>query len=69
MLRDVRRMIASWESGIWDFNLDHACAEYGGCPFRGVCQLVKPEHLLRQQFERRVWDPVRRVETLVEDAS
>jgi hypothetical protein len=69
MLRDVRRMIASWESGIWDFNLDHACAEYGGCPFRGVCQLVKPEHLLRQQFERRIWDPVRRVETLVEDAS
>ena len=68
MLRDVRRMIASWESGIWDFNLDHACAEYGGCPFRGVCQLVKPEHLLRQQFERRIWDPVRRVETLVEDA-
>lgn len=69
MLRDVRRMIASWESGIWDFNLDHACAEYGGCPFRGVCQLVRPEHLLRQQFERRIWDPVRRVETLVEDAS
>jgi len=69
MLRDVQRMIASWESGIWDFNLDHACAEYGGCPFRGVCQLVKPEHLLRQQFERRIWDPVRRVETLVEDAS
>lgn len=69
MLRDVQRMIASWESGIWDFNLDHACAEYGGCPFRGVCQLVRPEHLLRQQFERRVWDPVRRVETLVEDAS
>lgn len=69
MLRDVRRMIASWESGIWDFNLDHACAEYGGCPFRGVCQLVKPEHLLRQQFERRIWDPVRRAETLVEDAS
>ena len=68
MLRDVQRMIASWESGIWDFNLDHACAEYGGCPFRGVCQLVKPEHLLRQQFERRIWDPVRRVETLVEDA-
>ena len=69
MLRDVQRMIASWESGIWDFNLDHACVEYGGCPFRGVCQLVRPEHLLRQQFERRVWDPVRRVETLVEDAS
>lgn len=68
MLRDVRRMIASWESGIWDFNLDHACAEYGGCPFRGVCQLVQPEHLLRQQFERRIWDPVRRVETLVEEA-
>ena len=63
VLRDVRRMIQCWESGLWDFNLDHACAEYGGCMFRGVCQMQRPEILLAQQFERRRWDPVTRTET------
>jgi len=68
-LADVRRMIVAWESGVWDFNLDHACAEYGGCPFRSVCQMQRPEILLQQQFERRIWNPVLRTETLVEEAS
>ena len=67
LLRDLRRMIAAWEEGYFDYNLDHACAEYGGCPFRGVCQMRDPEPLLRQQFERRRWDPVARTETLLGD--
>ena len=63
LLHDTARMIQCWESGYWDFNLDHACAEYGGCPFRGVCQMQRPEVLLKQQFEQRVWNPVTRQET------
>lgn len=66
VLRDVRRMIAAWQEGYFDFNLDHACAEYGGCPFRGVCQMRDPTPLLEQQFQRRVWNPVNRTETVVE---
>lgn len=66
VLRDIRRMIQAWESGYFDFNLDHACAEYGGCPFRGVCQMRDPAPLLRTQFQRRRWDPVARTETLLE---
>lgn len=62
---DIVRMINAWEAGYFDFNLDHACAEYGGCPFRGVCQMRDPQQLLAQQFERRKWDPVLRTETLV----
>ena len=65
VLRDVRRMIECWDSGLFDLNLDHACAEYGGCPFKSVCQMQRPEALLQQQFERRRWNPVLRVETLV----
>jgi hypothetical protein len=68
-LADVARMQECWASGLWDFNLDHACAEYGGCPFRSVCQMQRPEILLQQQFERRIWNPVLRTETLVEEAS
>jgi hypothetical protein len=65
LIRDATRMIQAWESGYYDYNLDHACAEYGGCPFRGVCQMQQPAPLLAQQFEQRKWDPVLRTETLL----
>lgn len=65
LIRDTKRMIAAWESGYWDYNLDHACTEYGGCPFKGVCQMRDPQTLLEQQFQRRHWDPVLRVETVL----
>ena len=65
LMRDIKRMIASWEEEYLDFNLDHACAEYGGCPFRSVCQMRDPASLLVQQFEQRRWDPVARTETLL----
>jgi hypothetical protein len=69
LLRDLYVMIEAWESGVWDYNLDHACAEYGGCPFRSVCLLRDPAELLQQQYERRRWDPVTRTETLIEEAA
>ena len=62
---DIQRMINSWDQGYFDLNLDHACAEYGGCPFKSVCQMQRPDALLQQQLERRRWDPVLRVETLI----
>lgn len=67
MLRDVRRMIECWKSGLWDYNLDESCNSYGGCQFRRVC-LAEPErqaNWLAQDFEKRRWDPVSRVETLI----
>ena len=67
LLRDLQRMIIAWETGYFDYNLDHACAEYGGCPFRNVCQHRDPQQLLDMQFERRQWNPVTRTETLLED--
>lgn len=68
LLRDVRRMIKCWEEGYWDYNLDHACTEYGGCTFAKVCQ-AKPEtgeQILTMQFEQRIWDPISRTEILLE---
>ncbi len=69
LIRDAKRMIRAWEEGYFDFNLDHACAEYGGCPFRDVCQMREPEQLLSMRFERRRWDPIARVETLLTEAT
>lgn len=63
---DVARMVKAWKIGYFDFNLDHACVEYGGCPFRSVCQMREPSQLLETRFERRIWDPVTRTETKID---
>jgi hypothetical protein len=65
-IRDLHRMIDAWNTGYFDFNLDHACAEYGGCQFRQICQLRDPTSMLQSRFERRRWDPVKRTEELME---
>lgn len=67
VLRDIRRMIQCWEEGYWDWDLDHACAEYGGCPFVQVCKSAQPESWLDTYFERRVWDPLARRQMTVEE--
>jgi len=62
-LRDIERMILMWDSGAFDYNLDHACAEFGGCMFRQPCLSQEPGKWLETGFERRRWDPVTREET------
>lgn len=65
-IRDIRRMILAWNEGYFDYDLDTACTDYGGCTFRNACLMSDPMPLLEQQFERRRWDPVRRVEVPME---
>lgn len=62
MMRDIRRMKAMWLEGYFDYSLDHACTEYGGCQFRQICLTRAPESILPQLYERRRWDPIRREE-------
>ncbi len=68
LYRDIERMKRAWEEGYWDYNLDHACTEYGGCPFRSVCLSPAPQPILEQMFSRRQWDPVRRIEIPLDQA-
>lgn len=78
--KDILRMIEYWydynnqlENGearpeaAFDYNLDHACSEYGGCALTQVCKSPNPETWLPMQFEKRVWDPVEREERTVEE--
>lgn len=67
LLRDMKRMEQAWESGVFDYSLDHACVEYSGCEFRQVCLSADPEPWLRGSFVRKIWDPVNRREILLED--
>ncbi|UOF77824.1 pD-(D/E)xk nuclease superfamily [Bacteriophage sp.] len=65
--KDVARAIAMWESGEWDYDLDHACAEYGGCSLTQICKSPDPETWLPVHFQKRVWDPLARRELTVEE--
>lgn len=58
--RDLQRMRQCWEDGWWDFDLDHACSEYGGCQFQRICKSEEPQTWLPMQFEQKVWDPLAR---------
>jgi hypothetical protein len=51
----------------FDYNLDHACAEYGGCGFTTICKAQNPEEWLPMYFVKRVWDPLARKEMTTEE--
>lgn len=59
------RTYGAGQPGPWRHNLDHACAEYGGCAFREACMSVDEQPWLETAFERRIWDPLMRTETKV----
>lgn len=63
--RAVERMKQAWSEGYWDYNLDHACNEYGGCAFNRICKSAEPEKWLEIYFHRRKWDPVLRTERML----
>lgn len=64
---DIKAMIRMWEAGYWDYNLDGACTDYGGCQFTRVCKSSDPETWLPMQFTKRIWDPLLKKEMSVAD--
>jgi hypothetical protein len=65
LCRDVQSMIRHWEDGYWDYNLDKACADFGGCSYLKLCTVQDPDRWATIDFERRKWDPVEGKETLL----
>ena len=55
---DVRRLIASWQSGYYDYALDDACSSYGGCEFMPLCTSKDPEPWIEADYEINRWDPL-----------
>ena len=66
-LRDIKRAIAMWKDGHWDYAMDGACAEYGGCSMVSICKSPDPETWLSLYFEPRVWDPLARKQLTVDE--
>lgn len=65
LLRDILRMQQMWEEGYFDYNLDAACNEYGGCLFKQVCQSKDPTPWLVGNFVQKQWNPLTREELLI----
>ena len=66
-LRNIDRAIEMWKEGYWDYDLNGACAEYGGCNMVSICKSADPENWLPMYFDKRVWDPLARKELTVEE--
>jgi hypothetical protein len=58
LLRDLRRAIDCYNSATWDVNYAGACTEYGGCPFRRLCDTVDPEPWVDNYYVTRHWNPL-----------
>ena len=65
--RDLIRMKQCWEDGWWDYNMDTACGEYGGCSLLQICKSKDPETWLGSYFEQKVWDPLARRQLTVQE--
>lgn len=66
LARDVNRMTECWKTSTWDYSLDTACTNYGGCKLMEVCSSNTPDKLLEINFQRKVWDPLTRTETVLD---
>jgi hypothetical protein len=60
--RDIRRAMANWQEGYWDYSEADACSAFGGCIFKQPCMSQDPEPWLKINFARKRWDPVARQE-------
>jgi hypothetical protein len=51
-------MVADWQEGYWDYNLDDSCADYGGCTYQPLCLVQDPDRWAVAEYELRRWNPV-----------
>lgn len=63
LLEWITDAIQFWKNKRFRYNLDHSCADYGGCGFLGVCTKQDERPWLERDFEPRHWDPITRIET------
>jgi len=57
-MRNIKAMIAAWQSGQWDYDLDSACSSYGGCAYQKLCSVENPDDWVEGDYEVSVWNPL-----------
>lgn len=66
-VRDLERLERMWREGWYDYAMDGACAEYGGCSLLRICKSPDPDSWLPMYFSQRVWDTLLKQEISVEE--
>jgi hypothetical protein len=57
--RDLSRLIHAYLNDEWDYALHKsACAAYGGCPYKLLCESPQPEKWIPVHYVHRKWDPL-----------
>lgn len=56
--RDIERMVQSYLTQEWDFNLDHSCSAFGACPYLRLCENIDPEPFIPLYYQENKWDPL-----------
>lgn len=57
LIRTVKRMVTSWEQGVFDKALGEACASYGGCMYQDLCDTPDPQSWV-PQYKVEFWNPL-----------
>jgi hypothetical protein len=58
LLREVKQMIADYESNQWMLSQSDACSSYGGCMYVDLCDKQNPDTWIETQFITRLYDPL-----------
>lgn len=60
--RDVLHFIEMWKANIYDYALDGACSNYGGCKYLTLCTSAPKdvESWVKSDYEEHHWDPLKR---------
>jgi len=58
--RDVEKMIRMWKQDYYDFEIDTACGNYGGCKYLTLCTSQDPKPWIEAEYEEHHWNPLKR---------
>ncbi len=58
LLKNVERMIQSYNAGWFDQDFGESCAAYSGCPFQRLCTAATPEDWIEGYYGHRDWNPL-----------
>lgn len=57
---EIKAMLAAYQDGYFDTVLGEMCNEYGGCPFKAICEVPpdQQESFLSTNFVEHEWSPL-----------
>lgn len=58
LLATIEKAITTYKTGYFGKNWGDACAAYGGCSYKILCDSDSPHKWIQTHFKRRTWSPI-----------